>query len=77
MSCFAPRVINPAIVHFTREESLRVDRYVVRVGGTRIAQRRLGVGEHTLDAAREEGRMQRKTRDRLLAALEFEEMRAS
>jgi hypothetical protein len=50
-------------------DSRRVDRFVQRVG-VRQAALTLGVGEATLAAACEQGRMMKKTRDRILAAIE-------
>lgn len=56
----------------SREESMRVQRYIARVGFGAAAQR-LAVGSETLEAARDQGRMLRKTRDRLFEALTREE----
>ncbi len=69
----APRQLSPQIVHFSREESARLVRYIERAGSILIAAKLLRVGEITLDAARDQGRMQRRTRDRLLEALDREE----
>lgn len=71
-----PKQYPPNLVVFTREESLRVERYIARVGLGNAAKL-LHVGEVTLDAARDQGRLQRKTHDRLFEALEREELKAS
>jgi hypothetical protein len=66
----------PNLCVFTREESIRVQRYISRVG-MRTAVERLRVGQITLEAARAMGRMQNKTRDRILEALAKEEVAES
>ena len=71
----SPNQLRKNVVVLTREQSTRVDQYVIRVGSKRIAQMRLGIGEITLDAARDQGRMQDVTRDRILAALDIEDLR--
>lgn len=57
-------------VMFTADESQRVKAFIVRIGGVALARKRLAVSEHTLDAAREQGRMLDTTRDRILAAID-------
>ncbi len=54
-------------------ETARVQQFVVRCGKVVIAQRRLGLGRLVLDNARDYGRMQATTRDRVLEALAREE----
>ena len=67
------RYLNPGITVFTFEESRRVDRFIMTVPNLRVARARLGIGEHTLDAARDQGRMQAATKAKVLAALDREE----
>ena len=61
------------VIALSEAESVRVRRFVARVGNLETARRRLGIGDQTMEAARDCGRMQRSTRARLLAALEREE----
>lgn len=70
-----PQQYRPCLVMVSREDSLRLDAFVQRVGKL-AALRRLGCGLMTLDAAIDEGRMQRSTRDRLFAALDRESVAA-
>lgn len=53
----------------------RVRRFIVTVGTKKAAVSRLGMSDSTIDAAREGGRIQRVTRDRLIDALNREEAR--
>lgn len=69
MTTFGPQQNRPSLCVFTREESLRVKRYIGRVG-MRVAVERLGTSEITLESARDQGRMQKKTRDRIIEALD-------
>lgn len=55
-------------VSITREEAMRVDRFVMRVGRG-VAARRLGVGLDTIDAAIEQGALMPATKARLLERL--------
>lgn len=61
--------LNPDRVVISRDESRRFDRLVQRVGRKKAAIL-LGTSDTLIDAACEEGRMMRKTRDRLVAQLE-------
>ncbi len=54
-------------------ETLRVRRFVARLSGYRAAMKRLGVSAVTLESARDYGRLQPSTRDKLLEALNREE----
>ena len=65
----SPQTNRPNTVVITREESIRFDRLVQRVGKRR-AWILLGTSDALLDAACDQGRMMKKTRDRLVAALE-------
>lgn len=66
-----PRVLTGGVL-VGAELAARVRRFCARVG-YRHAPKRLGIGDGTLEAAREGGRMQPATRVRLVAALEREE----
>jgi hypothetical protein len=70
-----PRQFRSCCCVVSREDALRLDAYVMRVGGLKHAPRLLGMGESTVVAGMEEGRMLTKTRDRLFAALDREEAR--
>ncbi len=72
-----PRQLRSCVVILSEAETSRVNRFIVSVGTLGGARRRLGVGEDSLDAARYFGRMESKTRERLLAALDREEAVAS
>lgn len=61
-----------SIVNVTRAEALRVDAFVIRIGGVRRAGLKLGVGDTTIDTAVGEGRLLVRTRDKLIAALDRE-----
>jgi len=71
-----PQQLRPCIAMVPRETSMRVEQLVSRVG-RREAMRLLGVSAATLDAARDEGRMQRATLERLHEALAAAEASAS
>ena len=60
----------------TPEDTKRVLRCVARAGNLDAAKRVLGVGSDVLDAARGFGRIQTRTRDRLLDALTKDEAAA-
>lgn len=60
-----PQTLRPCIVVMSRFDSMRIDQYISRVGH-RVAAKTLGVSRATLESARDEGRMQRATRDRIL-----------
>jgi hypothetical protein len=63
-----PHHIRSCVVYITAEEALRVRRVVITLGwGPAIAK--LGVGKPTIEAAMEQGRMQRATHERLFAAV--------
>ncbi len=64
-----PQQLLPNVVCLSDAESARVRRLVVRLGSVRAAAVALGIGDDTLECARECGRMQRKTRQRILDAL--------
>ncbi len=57
----------------TEEETARVTRFIAKVGTLHEARKHLGISSHVFDAARAFGRMQRTTRDRILAALDLVE----
>lgn len=61
--------LRPCHRNVPRDIALRVDQLAMVFGRPRAAQM-LGIGTATLDAAREEGRMQVRTLDRLVEALE-------
>ncbi len=63
-----PQQNRSSIVVVSRADSMRLDAFVVRVG-RRAALKMLGVGECTIEAGRDQGRMLVATRDRLFAAL--------
>lgn len=71
-----PQQLRAAVVVVSREDSRRLDRFVLRVG-KKNAARMLGLGESTVVAGCDQGRMLAATRDRLFAALEREESSAS
>jgi len=56
--------------NFSAADARRVTCLVIRLGGVRYAATALGIGDDTLLAARGQGRMLVKTRDRILAALD-------
>lgn len=66
MSRNAPRHADS--INVSEHDSKRVQAYVVRHGRAK-ALRDLGVGVHTLDAARDQGRLRKCTYERLFAAL--------
>ncbi len=57
------------MVVLTDAETLRVRKFVARMGGPVAAMRELGVPQGTFDAARGYGRMMNTTRERVLEAL--------
>jgi len=63
-----PQQLRPSVVIFSAPDAARVRRLVARLGANK-ALLALGVGEATLEAARDQGRMLAKTRDRVLVAL--------
>ncbi len=69
-----PRYLSANLCTLTETETARVKRFIVRTGNIGRARARLGIGEQTLDAARDCGRMQIATRERLLRALDREEV---
>ena len=66
----SPQQLRPNVINLTREESTRIDRFAARFPSSKVAALALGIGVATLEAARDEGRMQGKTRDRILKAIE-------
>ena len=68
----SPQQLRPSCCVVSREESARVDAFVMRYG-RRVAAKRLGIGAMTLDAAADQGRMLAVTKVRLLEALDREE----
>lgn len=73
MSNQSPRPMGNARVAMTREEAMRLDRFVLRVGSRRAASARLGISVQVIDAVVEQGVVLRATRDRLLEVLAREE----
>jgi hypothetical protein len=69
MNRTGPRQLRSCICTFSEEESARVRCLIAKLGTVRAALRVLGVSKSTLDAARDCGRIERKTRDRLLETL--------
>lgn len=70
-----PQQMRRCCVVVSREDALRLDRFIVKVG-RRHAPALLGVGDATLESARDQGRMLETTRDRLFAALTEQEAKA-
>lgn len=66
MSKYAPR--HNDSINVPEQESKRVQAYINRVGRAQ-ALSDLGVGVHTLDAARDQGRLRKCTYERLFEAL--------
>lgn len=67
-----------SVVVVSREDSRRIDAFVQKIGGKRLACEALKCGTITIEAGMEQGRMQRSTLARLLAALdEMDEVRAA
>jgi hypothetical protein len=64
-----PQTNRPCIVTFSESESARVRAFIRRVGSVSGARARLGIAESTLDAARDCGRVQRVTREKVLERL--------
>jgi len=64
-----PQYLRACMVILTEQETQRLRRFVVRVGHLGRATAMLGLSSCTFDAARGYGRMQRTTRERVLAAL--------
>ncbi len=65
-----PQQLRPCVVVFSEADTARVKRLIVREGSIARARAHLGIGDMTMEAARDCGRMQRSTRDRLLDALD-------
>lgn len=65
-----PKQLRPCVVVVSEADTARVRRLIVRLGSIRVAKAALGLGDATFDAARDQGRMLRKTRDNLLEALD-------
>ncbi len=65
-----PQQLRGCIVLFSEAETARVKRLIVREGSIARAMTRLGVSAHTMHAARDCGRMQRSTKERILATLD-------
>lgn len=68
-----PQQNRASIVILSDEETVRVRAFIKRCGFLYVAKARLGVADSTMEAARDFGRMQRITRERLLEALAREE----
>ncbi len=68
-----PQQLRPSNCVLSEAETARVTRLIARVGTLYETRRLLGLSAHTFDAARGFGRMQKKTRDRLLATLDSAE----
>ena len=72
-----PHHLRACVVYLTEDDSRRVRRIVGDLG-KRAAAELLGVGEPTLEAAMDQGRMQRATYERLFAGVaKYEEERAA
>ncbi len=72
-----PHHLRSCVVYITLEEAKRV-RAVIGELGWRVGVELLGVGKPTVQAAVEQGRMQRATHERLFAAVEkYEAERAA
>lgn len=71
-----PQQLRPCVVLLSEADSARVKRLIVREGSIARARDLLGIGDSTMAAARDCGRMLRDTRERLLEALAREEGRA-
>lgn len=65
-----PIYMRKCIVCVSAEDAARVRKLIVKLGSIRKAIDALGIGDSTFAAAREEGRMQKKTYDRLREALD-------
>ncbi len=65
----SPQQLRGAVVVVSRDDSLRLDAFVQRVGLGK-APKLLGVGACTVESGMDQGRMLRSTRDRLFAALD-------
>ncbi len=73
-----PHHLRACIVYITEAESKRVKRIVLNHGWNGALKILAGVGKPTIQAAVEQGRMQRATRERLFAAVEkYEAERAA
>ena len=72
-----PQTLRSCIVLFTEEDSARVRRLIVRLGSIKAATAALGIVGYTFEAARDQGRVMAATRDRVLAALDRVEAKAS
>lgn len=68
-----PQHLRPCMVMLTDEETARFVAFAKSCRTLLVARQRLGLGDAVFDAARGYGRMQSRTRDRVLAALEREE----
>ncbi len=68
-----PRHNRGCVCVLTEAETLRVTRFIASAGTLIAARRLLGLSAHTFDAARACGRMQKVTRDRILAAIDVAE----
>lgn len=64
-----PHTLRSCVVYVTEAEARRVRRVVVTCGSKRAASETLGVGLHTVEAAIEQGRIQRATHERLFDAV--------
>lgn len=72
-----PQQVRKCCVFVTRADARRLDAFIVKVG-RRHAPELLGVGPSTLEIAREEfGRLLGRTHERLFAALDEQEAKAS
>ncbi len=68
-----PRHLRGCVCVLTEAETARVTRFLAKVGTIHGACKLLGVSSFVFDAARSFGRMQKSTRDRILAALDVAE----
>ncbi len=65
----SPQQLRVSTCLMTEADSLRIHRLIVKLGSIRAAMAALGCSISTFAASRDQGRMLRKTRDRLLEAL--------
>lgn len=70
-----PQLNRGCVVIFSRDESMAVERFICRVGFEE-ARLRLGVSARMLETARDEGRVERRTKAKILEALAREEATA-
>ncbi len=72
----SPQQFRSCVCILSEAETMRVTRFIAAAGTLIAARRLLGVSSHVFDAARAFGRMQKTTRQRILATLDREEAHA-